>query len=86
MLTFIKFFDLVPDTEDVKKIVANTEGELSNEGLVELKEELEAQRVVEEEEESKIEWYFLRYQQNFIRIGKYGSKFRMFWKSISGNA
>ncbi|KAM6452654.1 tigger transposable element-derived protein 1-like isoform 3-T3 [Liasis olivaceus] len=51
ILTLTKSLDLEVDAEDVKKLIAYTEGELSNEDLIELKEELEAQGVVEEEEE-----------------------------------
>ncbi|XP_007445249.1 tigger transposable element-derived protein 1-like [Python bivittatus] len=48
-LTLMKSLDLEVDAEDVRNLVSYTEGELSNEDLIELKEELEAQRLLEEE-------------------------------------
>ncbi|XP_026577826.1 tigger transposable element-derived protein 1-like [Pseudonaja textilis] len=51
ILTLTKSLDLEVDAEDVKSLIAYTEGELSNEDLIELKEELEEQKVVEEEVE-----------------------------------
>ncbi|XP_063148794.1 tigger transposable element-derived protein 1-like [Candoia aspera] len=55
ILTLTKSLDLEVDAEDVKNLIAYTEGELSNEDLIELKEELEAQMVEEEEEEKEKE-------------------------------
>ncbi|XP_039192449.1 tigger transposable element-derived protein 1-like isoform X2 [Crotalus tigris] len=53
ILTLTRFLDLEVDVEDVKNLVAYTEGDLSNEDLIELKEELEAQKIVEEEVEKE---------------------------------
>ncbi|XP_026577824.1 tigger transposable element-derived protein 1-like isoform X2 [Pseudonaja textilis] len=53
ILTLTRFLDLEVDAEDVRNLVAYTEGELSNEDLIELKEELEAQKIVEEEVEKE---------------------------------
>ncbi|KAM6471903.1 tigger transposable element-derived protein 1-like isoform 2-T2 [Liasis olivaceus] len=47
-VTLMKSLDLEVDSEDVRNLIAYTEGELSNEDLIELKE------VVEKEEEKKI--------------------------------
>ncbi|XP_026543104.1 tigger transposable element-derived protein 1-like [Notechis scutatus] len=55
ILTLAKFLDLEVDAKEVKKWIAYAEGELSNEELIELKEELEAQKVVEEEVEKEKE-------------------------------
>ncbi|XP_007441153.2 tigger transposable element-derived protein 1-like [Python bivittatus] len=52
-LTLMKSLDLEVDAEDVRNLIAYTEGELSNEDLIELKEELEAQQLLEEKEEGK---------------------------------
>ncbi|KAL7986457.1 hypothetical protein Chor_011623 [Crotalus horridus] len=52
-MTLTRFLDLEVDVEDVKNLVAYTEGDLSNEDLIELKEELEAQKIVEEEVEKE---------------------------------
>ncbi|KAM6471887.1 uncharacterized protein PHA67_002581 [Liasis olivaceus] len=52
-LTLMKSLDLEVDPEDLKKLISYTEGELSNEDLIELKEELEAQRVLEEQEKEQ---------------------------------
>ncbi|XP_013920865.1 PREDICTED: tigger transposable element-derived protein 1-like [Thamnophis sirtalis] len=51
ILTLTKSLDLEVDAEDVQSLITYTEGELSNEDLIELKEELEEQKVVEEEVE-----------------------------------
>uniref|UniRef100_A0A670ZKQ9 Tigger transposable element-derived protein 1-like n=1 Tax=Pseudonaja textilis TaxID=8673 RepID=A0A670ZKQ9_PSETE len=53
ILTLTRALSLEADAEDVKKWIAYPEGELSNEELIELKEELEAQGIAEEEEEIK---------------------------------
>ncbi|XP_013913045.1 PREDICTED: tigger transposable element-derived protein 1-like, partial [Thamnophis sirtalis] len=53
ILTLMKSLDLEVSVEDVKSLIAYSEGELSNEDLIELKEELEARRVKEEEEEEE---------------------------------
>lgn len=56
--------------------------------FVELKEELEAQSFVEERKRRNPRlngFQDPRHQQNFIRIGNYGSKFGMFWKGTLGN-
>ncbi|XP_070600019.1 tigger transposable element-derived protein 1-like [Erythrolamprus reginae] len=51
ILVLTKSLDLEVETEDVKSLITYMEGELSNEDLIELKEELEEQKVVEEEVE-----------------------------------
>ncbi|XP_070623288.1 tigger transposable element-derived protein 1-like isoform X2 [Erythrolamprus reginae] len=53
ILTLARALSLEADVDDVKKWIAYPEGELSNEELIELKEELEAQGIAEEEEEIK---------------------------------
>lgn len=53
ILALARALSLEADAEDVKKWIAYPEGELSNEELIELKEELEAQGIAEEEEEIK---------------------------------
>ncbi|XP_026576844.1 tigger transposable element-derived protein 1-like isoform X1 [Pseudonaja textilis] len=53
ILMLTQALSLEADAEDVKKWIAYPEGELSNEELIELKEELEAQGLAEEEEEIK---------------------------------
>ncbi|XP_015670871.1 tigger transposable element-derived protein 1 [Protobothrops mucrosquamatus] len=53
ILTLTKSLDLEVEAEDVRSLIAYTEGELSNEELIELKEELEEQKVVEEEVEKE---------------------------------
>uniref|UniRef100_A0A2D4PQN5 DDE-1 domain-containing protein n=1 Tax=Micrurus surinamensis TaxID=129470 RepID=A0A2D4PQN5_MICSU len=53
ILMLTRALSLEADAEDVKKWIAYPEGELSNEELIELKEELEAQGLAEEEEEIK---------------------------------
>ncbi|XP_007434210.1 histone-lysine N-methyltransferase SETD2 isoform X2 [Python bivittatus] len=53
ILTLTKSLDLEVDAEHVKNLIAYTEGELSNEDLIELKEELKAQRAEEEEEKEE---------------------------------
>ncbi|XP_032090728.1 tigger transposable element-derived protein 1-like isoform X2 [Thamnophis elegans] len=50
ILTLTRALSLEADAEDVKKWIAYPEGELSNEELIELKEELEAQGIAEEED------------------------------------
>ncbi|XP_039192450.1 tigger transposable element-derived protein 1-like [Crotalus tigris] len=48
ILTLTKSLGLEFEAEDVKNLIAYTEGELPNEDLIELKKELEAQKVKEE--------------------------------------
>ncbi|XP_070600034.1 tigger transposable element-derived protein 1-like [Erythrolamprus reginae] len=51
ILTLTKYLDLEVEAEDVNKLIAYTEGELSDQDLIELKKELEAQKVREEDAE-----------------------------------
>ncbi|KAM3820995.1 tigger transposable element-derived protein 1-like [Vipera latastei] len=53
VLTLNRALGLEVDAEDVKKWIAYPQGELSNEELIELKEELEAQGMAEEEDDIK---------------------------------